>query len=124
MTGITGPMPGAHARNARFYDRFRRAQRYLDDHGMPMRDRRLRTVWSKSRVATAVGAVVLAAANGVFAAKAHGGGLIYLFLPVSLGISRRSSDSASGSSAQGPFQTLPDMVRRNPPSAHPAVIRA
>src|SRR3954447_4577141 len=79
-------MTGAGGRNMAFYNRYRKAQRFLDDHGAPLPDAHLRTVWSRSRILLGAGAVLVALAAGLVAATGHHGGLVFLFLPIAVGI--------------------------------------
>ena len=79
-------LPGAAGRNA-LDARFRKAKRFLDDHGEPLPEARIRTVWTRGRVGLVVSAAALAVLNGVLAAIiGHHGGLVFVFLPVSVGV--------------------------------------
>src|SRR5262245_33030811 len=78
------PSYGAGIRNQAFYNRFLRAKRYLDDHGVPLPDTRIHTTWNAGRIGFAVAALLLAVTDGLLAATGHGGGIVFLFLPVAL----------------------------------------
>jgi hypothetical protein len=78
------PSYGAGIRNQSFYNRFLRAKRYLDDHGVPMPDTRIHATWNAGRIAVAVAALLLAVIDGVLATTGHGGGIVFVFLPIAL----------------------------------------
>jgi hypothetical protein len=78
------PSYGAGIRNQSFYNRFLRAKRYLDDHGVPLPDTRMHTTWDRGRIVLAVTALLLALADGLLAVTGQGGGIVFLFLPAAL----------------------------------------